>query len=396
MIMLGFLTGIFILSRRASRDDISPEVIFDIGLVAMISGIIGARILHVIYFSDNFNFAIFNLSDGGLNVIAGIIGFFIPFIIHYRKSKRSDAPIRSVPNEASGRSARGKKTPLQNNRDSTAAPQPSIFSFNTFIKLFVLSFITGIVSARIVHLLLNPEQYKPVIVTVGNDQVVKSIWGIFHIWQGGLVFYGGVILAIISIIVYLRKNHLSVMRVGDLLMPGILFGLSFGRIGCFLNGCCYGKISSLPWSVCFPIIRNAKGEITGSPAFIDQANQHLITDNCLYSLPIHPTQIYEALLGIILFIVLSMVWASKRRFNEDGKPVDGTHGFVIAYGGMLYSTGRFMIELLRGDNKSFIDGFSYSQLVSIGLFLISLCLFIWLKKSRSASLPVQRSTGRPN
>ncbi|MFH1232053.1 MAG: prolipoprotein diacylglyceryl transferase [Planctomycetota bacterium] len=348
MVMLGFLTAIFILSRRASRDDILPEVVFDIGLVAMISGIIGARIFHVAYFSENFDFALFNLSDGGLNVIAGIIGFFIPFIIHYRKSKCSSID---------------KKTPPPD-RISGRAGQSSIFSFNTFIKLFVLSFVTGIVTARLAYLLLHKSEYN---------------WGVFYIWQGGLVFYGGVILAIISIIVYLRKNHLSIMKVGDLLTPGILFGLSFGRIGCFLNGCCYGKLASLPWSVCFPVIKNTKGEITGSPAFIDHVNQHLITDSHLYSLPVHPAQFYESILGIILFIVLSMIWANKRRFDEDGEPVETTHGFIVAYGGMLYSIGRFIIEILRGDNKSFIGGFSYSQLVSIGLFLISLCLFIWLK-----------------
>jgi phosphatidylglycerol:prolipoprotein diacylglycerol transferase len=340
MVMVGFLTAIFILSRRASRDDISPEVVFDIGLIAMISGIIGARILHVIYFSENFDFALFNLSDGGLNIIAGIIGFFIPFTLHYIKSKRSVAE---------------KKAP----------PPSPIFSFNTFIKLLILSFITGIVAARLVYLLLRKSEYN---------------WGIFYVWQGGLVFYGGVILAIICILVYLRKNHLSVLKVGDLLVPGILLGLSFGRIGCFLNGCCYGKIaSSLPWSVCFPIIKNAKGEITGSPAFIDHVNQHLISDKNIFSLPIHPTQIYESILGIILFIVLSILWVRKTRFNDEGKPIEGTHGAVVVYGGILYSIGRFVIESFRGDNKSFIGGISYSQLVSIGLFIISFCFLIWLK-----------------
>ncbi|MFH0887789.1 MAG: prolipoprotein diacylglyceryl transferase [Planctomycetota bacterium] len=355
MVMLGFLTGIFILSRRASRDDIAPEVIFDIGLVAMISGIIGARILHVIYFSENFDFALFNLSDGGLNIIAGVIGFFIPFVIHYRQSKRSaiDKKTSPAPTGEALHTLRGARR-----------RQPSIFSFGTFIKLFVLSFVAGIAAARLAYLLLHKTEYN---------------WGIFYIWQGGLVFYGGVILAIISIIVYLKKNRLSIMKVGDLLMPGILFGLSFGRIGCFLNGCCYGKLSSSLWSVCFPVIKSAKGDITGSPAFVDQMNQRLIADNQLFSLPVHPSQIYESILGIILFIVLSVLWARKTRFNEDGNPVEGTHGFIVAYGGMLYSIGRFIIELFRGDNKSFILGVSYSQWVSIGLFLVSLYLFIWLK-----------------
>jgi phosphatidylglycerol---prolipoprotein diacylglyceryl transferase len=338
LVMMGFLTGIFILSRRASRDDISPEVIFDIGLVAMISGIVGARILHVIYFYYNFDFALFNLSDGGLNVIAGIVGFFIPFVIHYRRSKHE--------------------------ADVKKASQSSMFSFNVFIKLLILSFVVGVITARLVYLLLHKSEYN---------------WGVLYIWQGGLVFYGGVFLAIISIIVYLRKKRLSVMKVGDLLMPGILLGLAFGRIGCFLNGCCYGKLSSSFWSVCFPAIKDVNGEITGSPVFVDQVNQHLITSDYIYSLPIHPTQIYESVLGLTLFIILSIIWANKRRFNEEGNPVETTHGFVVAYGGIFYSIGRFIIELFRGDNKDFFGNFSYSQLVSLGLFLVSLCLFIWLK-----------------
>jgi len=335
MVMLGFLTAIYITARRADRDNISGELIFDIGLIAMISGIVGARILHIIYFTENFDFRLFDLADGGMNIWAGIIGFFIPFAMHYRANRKQEKP---------------------------ASP----FVFGTFFKLLILSFVTAIVLARLVYLLLHRGEYD---------------WGVFYVWHGGLVFYGGVILAVFSIIYYLKKNQISVLKLGDLLMPGILLGLAFGRIGCFLNGCCYGQVvQGLPWSVSFPMISNAKGEIIGSPAFIDHVHQGLISDSALTSLPVHPAQLYESLLSVLFFIILSIIWARKKRFDDKGNLQEPRHGFIIAYAGMLYGIERLSVEFFRGDNKSFITSLSYSQWVSIGLFVVSVALFFWLKR----------------
>jgi phosphatidylglycerol:prolipoprotein diacylglycerol transferase len=343
MVMLGFLTAIYITSRRAGRDNLSGELIFDVGLIAMISGIVGARILHVIYFAENFDFAIFNLSDGGMNVWAGMVGFFVPFAMHYRANRKREKPV-------------------------------SPFIFGVFLKLLVLSFITAIILARLVYLLLNRADYN---------------WNILYVWHGGLVFYGGVILSVFTIIFYLKRNRISVLKVGDLLMPGILFGLAFGRIGCFLNGCCYGRVvQDMLWSVCFPVITNARGEITGSPAFIDHVHQGLIPDSALMSLPIHPAQLYESLLSILFFIFLSMMWAGKKRFDDKGNPIEPKHGFIIAYAGMLYGIERLIVEFFRGDNKSFITDLSYSQWVSIGLFVVGAILYAWLKRRpKSAESP---------
>lgn len=343
MVMLGFLTAIYITSRRADRDNVSGEMIFDIGLIAMISGIIGARILHIIYFTENFDFKLFDLSDGGMNVWAGMVGFFVPFALHYRANQRKEKPV-------------------------------SPFVFGKFFKLLILSFITAIVLARLVYLLLHR-----------GDKDLNGLpiydWGVFYVWHGGLVFYGGVILAVFSIIYYLKKNQISVLKVGDLLMPGILLGLAFGRIGCFLNGCCYGKIAQgLPWSVCFPMISNAQGEITGSPAFVDHVHQGLIPENAIASLPIHPAQLYESLLVVLFFVILSIIWARKKRFDDKGNPIEPRHGFIIAYAGMLYGIERLTVEFFRGDNKSFITSISYSQWVSIGLFVVGAVLFFWLKR----------------
>ncbi|MEW6025812.1 MAG: prolipoprotein diacylglyceryl transferase [Planctomycetota bacterium] len=351
MVMLGFLTAIFITARRAGRDDISSEDVFDIGLIAMISGIVGARILHIIYFTENFDFRLFDFSDGGMNIIAGIVGFFIPFALHYRANRKKEHP----DSRPAGRTS----------------PEAAPFVFGTFFKLLILSFVTAIVLARLVYLLMHRGQYN---------------WEVFFVWHGGLVFYGGVILAIVSIIVYLKKRHIPVLKMGDLLMPGILLGLAFGRIGCFLNGCCYGRISEvLPWSVSFPVITNPKGEITGSPAFLDHLHQHLIPETAQLSLPVHPAQLYESLLGVLFFILLSVIWANKKRFDGKGEPVEPRHGFIVAYAGMLYGIERLCVEFFRGDNKSFITDLSYSQWVSIGLFVVSAGLFFWLRRKKATA-----------
>ena len=353
MVMLGFLTAIYITSRRADRDNLAGELIFDIGLIAMISGIVGARILHIIYFTENFDFRLFDLADGGMNIWAGIAGFFIPFAIQYRKNRK---------------------------RENPASP----FVFGTFFKLLILSFVTAIVLARLGYLLMHRSEKD-------LNGLPLYDWGVFYVWNGGLVFYGGVILAIFSIIYYLKRNQISVLKVGDLLMPGILLGLAFGRIGCFLNGCCYGKIvQGLPWSVCFPVITDGKSHITGSPAYVDHFdigpfNNLLTPESPTCSLPVHPAQLYESLLVVLFFIILSVIWARKKRFDDKGNPVEPRHGFIIAYAGMLYGIERLSVEFLRGDNKSFISSLSYSQLVSIGLFVVSVILFFWLKRKKTAT-----------
>ena len=104
------------------------------------------------------------------------------------------------------------------------------------------------------------------------------IWEIFMIQHGGLVFYGGLIGAALGGILYARIKKLPLWKLSDVLAPSIALGYVFGRIGCFLNGCCYGKACSLPWAVRFPA-----DNPNHPPTF-----------------PVHPTQIYDALLSLAL------------------------------------------------------------------------------------------------
>ena len=84
------------------------------------------------------------------------------------------------------------------------------------------------------------------------DQFRGDFAGVFAVWRGGLEFLGGVIPAIVFLLLYLRHRGLPVRRYFDIMAIGLMVGLSFGRIGCFLNGCCFGRPTEVPWAVRFP------------------------------------------------------------------------------------------------------------------------------------------------
>ncbi|MGB3480577.1 MAG: prolipoprotein diacylglyceryl transferase, partial [bacterium] len=97
-----------------------------------------------------------------------------------------------------------------------------------------------IIGGRLLYVIFHWYQYE-------ND-----LLGIIRIWEGGMMFFGGFIGALIAGIIYLRKEKTPVLKVADIIAPAIALGTFFTRIGCFLNGCCFGKPSNLPWAVKFP------------------------------------------------------------------------------------------------------------------------------------------------
>src|SRR5580704_17004743 len=111
---------------------------------------------------------------------------------------------------------------------------------------------------------------------------------VFMIQHGGLVYYGGLIGAIVASIIYLRWKKLPVWKIADILAPSIALGSVFGRIGCLLNGCCYGRACSLPWPIRFPADHETHGQ------------------------PVHPTEIYDALLNLILYLALAWLFRRKK------------------------------------------------------------------------------------
>jgi len=181
-----------------------------------------------------------------------------------------------------------------------------------------------------------------------------------HPWQllsldflrSGGVFYGGLIGAVVSGYLLMKRYRLPWWKTADACAPGIAIGNFFGRQGCFAAGCCWGKPTSLPWGVKFTELGH---EITGVPAGV----------------PLHPTQLYESFSMLIVFFFL--FWLHRRR-RFDGQ--------VILMYALLYSIVRFLIEFLRDDPRGDIlglttlTGLSTSQLISIVVGAASLVILI--------------------
>lgn len=197
--------------------------------------------------------------------------------------------------------------------------------------------VSAIVGSRFFFIITNWSFYK------------DNLLNILKIWEGGLVFYGGVILAVPTAIWYLKKQHLPVWKTADIWAPSIAIGHAIGRLGCFSAGCCYGRpAEGLPWAVTF---RNPE-----SLAIIN--------------VPLHPTQIYEAGAEFLNFLILVLM---RRRQSFNGQL------FWIYI--MNYSIIRSVIEIFRGDeSRGFIfNGVSTSQGVSVLMFIVAIVMMVRLK-----------------
>ena len=177
----------------------------------------------------------------------------------------------------------------------------------------------------------------------------RPLLEIFAIWKGGLVFYGGLIGATLAGILYARLRKLPVWKVADIVAPSIALGHVFGRIGCLLNGCCYGRACSMPWAITFPA--GHETHPVGQPA-----------------IPVHPTEVYDSLLNLCLYFGLA--WQFRRK-RFDGQ-VFGT--YLVAYALL-----RFFVEMFRGDYPVYYLGgwATPAQLVSMGILVLGVAL-LWL------------------
>lgn len=205
------------------------------------------------------------------------------------------------------------------------------------LSLYII--ISAIVGSRLFYALIHYPQY------------LKEPLAIFKIWEGGLVFFGGLILASIVGGWYINKAGLPFWQTADLLAPSLALGQVFGRLGCLAAGCCYGRPSDLPWAVTFS------------------------DPECLAPIGIglHPTQLYESSAALIIFFLLILL-RRKTFFVGQG---------ITAY---LFFSGwaRWLVEFFRGDYRGNLlgGGWSDTQYVSGLLILFSLGLGGYLLKRK--------------
>jgi phosphatidylglycerol:prolipoprotein diacylglycerol transferase len=181
----------------------------------------------------------------------------------------------------------------------------------------------------------------------------KPLLEIFAVWRGGLVYYGGLIGASLACVFYARLKQLPLWKLADILAPSIALGHVFGRLGCLLNGCCYGKACNLPWAIHFP------------------------ADNPLHppTTPVHPTEIYESLLNLALYAALAWMF---RRKKFDGQ--------IFSTYLVCYAVLRSFVEIFRGDYppyQYFLGWLTPAQVVSIGIFIVGLGLFLIRKREKA-------------
>jgi phosphatidylglycerol---prolipoprotein diacylglyceryl transferase len=177
----------------------------------------------------------------------------------------------------------------------------------------------------------------------------KPFWEVFMVHHGGLVYYGGLIGSSLAFILYCRLKGLPLWKGADIMAPSVALGYFFGRIGCLMNGCCYGRECHLPWAIHFP-----PGHET-------------------YPHGVHPTQIYESLLSLGLYAALAWLYRHKK-FN----------GQVFATYLVSYAVLRSFVEMFRGDYPAaqhYLGGWATpAHLVSIAILAIGLALFWWLAR----------------
>lgn len=222
-------------------------------------------------------------------------------------------------------------------------------------NLGIYTIFAGILGGRTFYVIQNFDAYK------------HNILDVFKIYEGGLVFYGGLMASIAAIIIYTKTKKLPILKTIDIIAYAFALGVVFGRIGCFLNGCCWGDICSpdLPWAVVFPKTVDANAMIDGSPAFLHHLGLGLVSVSDNRSLPVHPTQIYSALGNLSIFFINKSFFKHRRRDGE-----------VTLMFCALYSIMRFTVEIFRDDNPPLFDGLTISQNASILVFATAVTFFV--------------------
>jgi phosphatidylglycerol:prolipoprotein diacylglycerol transferase len=208
----------------------------------------------------------------------------------------------------------------------------------TILNLAIYMIICALVGSRLTYVLGRWGYYK------------SNLLEIFMVQKGGLAFLGGLLLAIVVVIWFARRRGLPFLRLLDVLTPGTAVGYSIARIGCFLNGCCFGVPTGVPWGMSFPL---------GSLAHSYYGADH-----------IHPTQLYAIFLVFAVFLIIVFLWKRKKY-----------DGYVFFWFLVLYAVYRFAVEFFRFcPPELYLLGLNPGQVVALAMFSVG-AIGLWRGRS---------------
>ncbi len=222
------------------------------------------------------------------------------------------------------------------------------------MDLGILIIASALVGAKLLLLVVDFGQYS------------RNPAELFSLFRSGGVFYGGLIVAVVAAMWYMRRTRLPLWPTADAFAPGIALGHVVGRLGCLMAGCCYGRPASVRWAITFT--NPLAAENVGTPLGV----------------PLHPTQLYEAGAELVILVLLL---ATERR----GRQFPGRTFWLYM---LLYAVTRFVIEFYRGDPRGAVGVLSTSQLISVILVPISVAMLIRLVRRAPAPPPAAAARKR--
>lgn len=247
---------------------------------------------------------------------------------------------------------------------------------------YVVTAVAAVAGSRILYILTNLDEFD-------------SLRAMMDVRKGGLVAYGGFLGGFVGSLVYLRQYKIALLPWADVAVPSLASGLMITRIGCYLFGCDFGqplskdapgflqKLGTFPrWEVGL-IDQAATGGPSGSPAWLQHLKKHLISDTATASLPVHPTQLYESLVGASLLVLLLI----SRRYQK-------FRGQIFLIFTFAYGICRFMLELLRADDERGWIPPSLPEHILMPLALILFAVGFVVGPSKMIEHPTARTAAR--
>lgn len=223
----------------------------------------------------------------------------------------------------------------------------------------------GVVLARVFYVVLNRGEY--------SSDLSHSL----RLWEGGLTFHGAVAGAVITAVAYAHFNKMSFWKLGDFLAPYMFLGYAIGRVGCFLNGCCYGTPTKLPWGVKFMLAASPTATMK-FPVPVERT----LTGEVWSRDHLHPAQLYATIAGLTFFFVMRHL---RGRFAH----FDRRSGRLVAAFFFFFGIERFITEFFRrGVTGNLLLGpLTEAQVVSLGLMLAGVVLYMWRMSLPPESAP---------